>query len=288
MTQQSQKIRLDHYLTNLNPQFNRSNINHFIKLGLVSVNNKIVTKSGTLVDQAHDKIVLKPLKKIKQKKLKIKVIFENENIIVITKPIGLLVHSKGTLNEEYTLFDWLKNKISFNSLTNRSGIVHRLDRDTSGVMICAKNQDYATWLSKQFAKRNVQKTYIAIVFGHMLEKEAIIDLPIIRNAKKPNSFKVGSGGKKAITAYRVLKTSKNYSMLELKPKTGRTHQLRVHLEYLKHPIVGDSLYSKNASSFDRMYLHAQKLGLYLKDDEYREFLSKLPNSFNKLLINDKN
>lgn len=287
MTQQNQKIRLDHHLTNLNPQYNRSNINHFIKLGLVSINNVTVKKSGTLIDQAKDKVILKPLKIKKQAKLKIKVIFENDNIIVINKPVGLLVHSKGTLNEEYTLFDWLKNKINFNKLTNRSGIVHRLDRDTSGIMICAKNQDYANWLSNQFAKRNIQKTYVAIVFGHMKEKEAIIDLPIKRNAKKPNSFKVDYGGKKAITSYKVIKTSKNYSMLELKPKTGRTHQLRVHLEYLKHPIVGDSLYSKKASSFDRMYLHAQKLGLYLKDDQYREFTSKLPHSFNRLLLNDK-
>ena len=286
MNNQEPKKRLDHFLTETNPQYNRSNIRHFIKLGLVSVNNKTIHKAGTLINQAADKVDLKSLE-VKKNNLKIKIIYQDQNILVVNKPKGLLVHSKGTLNEEFTLADWLKDKVSFKNLNNRSGIVHRLDRDTSGVMICAKNDSYSNWLSKQFAKRNVQKTYIAIVSGHLKEKEAIIDLPIKRSSKKPNTFMVDSRGKKAITSYKVIKTSKNFSMLELKPKTGRTHQLRVHLNYLNHPIVGDSLYSSNSSSFERMFLHAQKLGLYLKDDKYREFSSRLPSDFNKLLANDK-
>ena len=282
------KIRLDQYLTTQNPEYNRSNIAHFIKLGLVSVNNKVIKKAGTLINQNKDKVKIAKLQKIKDKTLKIKTIYEDKNVIVINKPKGLLVHSKGTLNEEYTLSDYLKDKINFKVLNNRSGIVHRLDRATSGVMICAKNESWADWLSKQFAKRNVQKTYIAVVFGHMKDKEAIIDLPILRNPKKPNTFKVDQRGKKAITYCKVLKTSKNYSLIELKPKTGRTHQLRVHLKYLGHPIVGDQLYSPKSDKYERMYLHAQKLGLYLKDDRFREFIAKTPTNFNKILLNDKN
>jgi 23S rRNA pseudouridine1911/1915/1917 synthase len=148
-------------------------------------------------------------------------------------------------------------------------------------MILAKTLNAQKKLSKQFANRKVKKTYIAVVDGHLKENEALIDLPIERNPKKPQTFRVGINGKSAQTNYKVLKHNDKYTLVELKPTTGRTHQLRVHLNYLLHPIAGDIIYE--GSKQDRMYLHALSLELTLPNSERRTFEAKLPSEFNKLV-----
>jgi 23S rRNA pseudouridine1911/1915/1917 synthase len=171
----------------------------------------------------------------------------------------------------------LSHKRSANS---RTGIVHRLDRDTSGVMIGAKNEQARTKLQAQFSQRKAKKTYYAVVEGHLKNDQAIIDLPIRRNAKRPTTFLVEAGGREAITSYRVIEMNNRYSLVELKPQTGRTHQLRVHLAHLGHPIVGDRVYGHEA---DRLYLHAAELELTLPNGERETFKSPLPLRFKELV-----
>jgi 23S rRNA pseudouridine1911/1915/1917 synthase len=148
-------------------------------------------------------------------------------------------------------------------------------------MICAKNEETLKFLQKQFSDRKVQKTYIAVVGGTPNPDEAIIDAPITRNPKNPKTFKVAVEGKSAQTHYKVLRTVGKYSIVELKPKTGRTHQLRVHLNHINHSIVGDELYSSEKN--DRLLLHAYRLSLLLPDGESQEFVAPLPSEIERYI-----
>jgi len=204
--------------------------------------------------------------------------------VVIDKPSGILTHAKGALNTEATVASFIKNKISDEQLGgNRAGIVHRLDRQTSGLIITAKNKAALNWLQKQFSNRKVKKTYLAIVEGRPKPEAAIIDAPIARNPKKPQTFIVSSSGKSAQSQYKVLKTfrikNNSYSLLELKPKTGRTHQLRVHLAYIGHPVVGDPVYGQPRK---RLLLHATKLELSLPNGTAKSFISPMPPELKEL------
>lgn len=164
---------------------------------------------------------------------------------------------------------------------NRAGIVHRLDRLTSGVMVCAKNSSALVWLQRQFSQRKVTKIYYAVVGGTVTPSEAIIDMPIGRSPNHTKVFRAISTGKPAITRYRVIKSSKNESLLELKPETGRTHQLRVHMAQIGHPIIGDELYGGEHA--DRLYLHAHSLAIAVKKGEKKTFTAPLPKDFTKFM-----
>lgn len=294
----SKAIRLDQYVTNeLGPRISRSYASKLIQAGKVYVNAVPVTKIGyklktdDIVDIDFDISEYTDAPEID-----LPIIYEGQDYVVINKPIGVLAHSKGEANDEGTVATWLRQKLALeNSLhhftdeeghvNNRAGIVHRLDRATSGIMICAKNTKTLSWLQKQFSERKVKKTYIALVRGHFEVDEAVIDMPIERNPKAPATFRTGPNGKKATTTYRVLKTSKHYSLVELKPLTGRTHQLRVHLSKVGHPIVGDLLYGGEEA--DRMYLHALSLELTVPNTSRAIFESMLPDEFENKLKNDK-
>ena len=200
-----------------------------------------------------------------------------------------MVHSKGPHNHEATVASWLKQKTNIDDfkkttkehLNDRNGIVHRLDRGTSGIMICAKNQKTLKYLQKQFSNRKVTKKYIAVVRGTPPQNHAIIDMPIERNPKKPQTFRVGSNGKNARTEFKLINQSKIYSLLELIPETGRTHQLRVHLSNLGIPIVGDTLYDGPES--DRLYLHSRSLTINIPGNKVKTFETEIPKSFDRLL-----
>ncbi|MEI6249206.1 MAG: RluA family pseudouridine synthase [bacterium] len=273
--------RVDNVIHELRPDLTRSMASKLIKMGKVTINTKIVTKPSQKV-KINDKIIVDYDENEYDPNLEIDipVIYEDDEVVVINKPLGLLSHAKGNFNKEPTVETWVKSRIK-NIEGPRAGIVHRLDRATSGVMILAKTLNAQKKLSKQFANRKVKKTYIAIVDGHLKENEALIDLPIERNPKKPQTFRVGINGKSAQTNYKVLKHNDKYTLVELKPTTGRTHQLRVHLNYLLHPIAGDIIYE--GSKQDRMYLHALSLELTLPNSERRTFEAKLPSEFNKLV-----
>ncbi len=210
------------------------------------------------------------------------IIYEDESVIVIDKPAGIISHARGRYWDEPSVASFIRQKISFNGQNERAGIVHRLDRATSGVMICAKNSQALKYLQKQFGNRTVSKTYLAIVNGKMKPQEAIIDLPISRNPKKPQTMMVEDGGKAAITEYATLETSSKYSLIELRPKTGRTHQLRVHLNYIGKPIIGDLVYSGEPA--ERLFLHASSLQIILPSTgEVAIFQSPLPSVFTEKL-----
>ncbi len=160
--------------------------------------------------------------------------------------------------------------------------MHRLDRATSGIIIGAKNQRALSLLQKQFAQRAAKKTYVTIVEGHLKQPEALIDMPIERNPKAPATFRVGANGKPSKTHYKVIQEGPKTSLLELKPETGRTHQLRVHLAKLGHPIVGDPLYG-HGSYGDRLFLHALSLEITLPNGQRQTFTAPLPTEFQEQL-----
>lgn len=205
------------------------------------------------------------------------VLYQDDDVVVINKPAGMLTHAKGVVSEEFTVGEYMRPLTTDSADTNRPGIVHRLDRGTSGVIVAARTPQAKRWLQKQFALRKVKKTYVALVVGRPKEPAAVIQLPIERNPKKPQSFRVGASGKPAETAYQTLHEYKGFTLLKLMPHTGRTHQLRVHLHYLGCPIVGDELYGKAApKSLGRMFLHAQTLELTLPSRERKVFTAPLP------------
>ncbi len=268
--------RLDVFLVNKMPNVNRSFIKRLCDTGKINVNDVLAKpseklKSGDIVFVDFDLTTLDHIPKIS-----LPILYEDDDVIVINKPAGILTHSKGAFNPEATVATFIKDKL--NHMTDeRAGIVHRLDRATSGVIICAKSPAALKWLQKQFATRNVKKTYVAIVQGRPKPDAAVIEMPIERNPKHPQSFRTSSTGKEAITEYEVQTEKNDYSQLVLRPKTGRTHQLRVHLKQLGHPIVGDVLYGGEPAQ--RVYLHALTLELTLPNRTRKTFEAPLPNEF---------
>jgi len=211
------------------------------------------------------------------------VLYEDDNILIINKPEGILSHSRGRYWSEPSVASFIRQKTGQEG--ERSGIVHRLDRATSGLMICAKNNETLAFLQNQFSKRKVKKTYVAIISGQIRPREAIIDMPVERNPKRPSTFRVGSKGKSAVTKYSVMEDNGEHSMLKIEPITGRTHQLRVHLAKVGHPIVGDSLYGGSPNT--RLMLHASSLGIILPSGEFHEFEAPLPEIFNLYGVTQK-
>lgn len=295
--------RLDQYVVRKLPSLSRASVAKVIEAGQVEVNGKPRTKPGYKLKTAdivvvhYDELETKAIPKID-----LPVLYEDEDCVVIIKPLGMLTHSKGAYNPEATVATWLRERIDIEAFepakltaddapeidaaiiapsNDRMGIVHRLDRATSGVMICAKTPEALSWLQKQFAQRRTKKTYVAVAVGHLEPKEAVIDMAIERNPKKPQTFRVGSNGKAATTVYKVVEESEDYSLIELKPTTGRTHQLRVHLNKLGHPIVGDELYGGKKAA--RLYLHALHLELTLPNRSRQTFTAPLPAEFKEVM-----
>ena len=286
-----ERFRLDKQLVEKYPNYNRNTLQSFIKAGYVSVNDKIATKPNTLVE-ADAKIKLNlpdALTDAEKKqsaiaKMRPETLFEDDNVLVLNKPSGLLSMAKGEYTAEPTLEDY-------------GLLVHRLDRDTSGVVILGKNESTQTMLRKQFQDRKAHKTYYAIVEGRPKLDEAMIDLPLARNIKHPTTFVVDANGKPAQTYYKVIKTAeaKNpetgqveiLTLLELRPTTGRTHQLRVHLNYLGTPILGDRVYGNSpANTKLRLFLHASELEITIPGQPTNQrvtFKAPLPREFSDVL-----
>jgi 23S rRNA pseudouridine1911/1915/1917 synthase len=268
--------RLDQYVVSRKPGLSRSAAERLIEEGKVTVNSAAVTKAGYRVKQT-DKIAIDyDPAAVRIPKINLPVIYEDKDCVVVNKPVGVLTHSKGEFNPEATVATWLNDRVE-GMEGERAGIVHRLDRATSGVMICAKRPEALAWLQKQFSERKVKKTYQTVVNGVLAEEHAIIDMPIERNPRQPQTFRVGANGKSAVTEYQVLATNGSYSLLELRPTTGRTHQLRVHLQHLGHPIIGDTLYGGSAA--ERLFLHAESLEITLPNRKRQTFEVPAPKQF---------
>ncbi len=276
----SQAERLDQYVIRYYPELSRASAVKLIEDEKVLVNGKPVVKAGYKVRGADDvEIRYAPENHPPIPEIELPILYEDKACVVINKPVGLLSHSKGAFNPEPSVATWLRSRLTGMS-GERAGIVHRLDRATSGVMICAKTPEALQWLQKQFSRRRTKKTYLAVVQGELKQPEAIIDMPIARNPKKPALFRVGANGKTAQTLYKVLESNGQYSLLELKPTTGRTHQLRVHLGHIGHPIVGDKFYGGKEA--DRLFLHAQSLELTLPNKKRETFTVPTPKTFKEL------
>ncbi len=205
----------------------------------------------------------------------IEIAYEDNDILVVNKPSGLLTHQKHKEDTSETLVDWLldycpqvkniKDRLEKESLFLRPGIVHRLDRETSGLVLIAKTQESFNYLKTLFQHRTIQKTYIALVCGNVKNREGIIDAPIGKLGITQTTRVHGTHEleeKEAITHYKVLRYYEDYSLLEVQPKTGRTHQIRVHLKSIGHPIVCDSFYAPSKTcpvNLGRLFLHAKTL-----------------------------
>ncbi len=281
---------MDQRVVSLLPTLSRSFAVRLIDEGKVTINGEVATKAGTKIRISDEVVVDYDPEAFTIPGIELPILYEDDDCVVIVKPVGLLTHSKGAFNPEPSVATWLHGRIQDevlldqdkNSLNNRAGIVHRLDRATSGVMICAKTPKALAWLQKQFAQRKTKKTYAAVVTGHLNPPEAVIDMPIERNPRAPATFRVGAQGKSAVTHYKVIAQNDKYSLLELKPTTGRTHQLRVHLNHLGHPIVGDHMY--NGKEADRLYLHAEELEITVPaNSERKVFHAPIPPEFQELL-----
>ena len=259
-----EKVRLDILMTEIFKSYNRSTIQKFIEYGFVTVDGVLIKKANAMFERGV-KIDLKTPKVMKNSDLEPEVIYEDKDVIVFNKPAGLLSMGRG---QQYC---------PENTLERYGLLVHRLDRDTSGVVIVAKNEEVQDFLKKQFQARTTKKTYYAVISGRPKLDEARIDLPLARNLKRPTTFLVDPNGKEAETFYKVIKTNGEYSLVELKPTTGRTHQLRVHLKYLGHPILGDEVYGGEKAK--RLFLHANKLEITLPDGERKVFEAKIPVEF---------
>ncbi|MBM3246058.1 MAG: RluA family pseudouridine synthase [Candidatus Omnitrophica bacterium] len=210
------------------------------------------------------------------------IVYQDQDIAVINKPAGLVVHPAPG-NYEHTLASALLYHFKKLSDINpqRPGIVHRLDKDTSGLLVVARNNSAHLDLARQFAEHTIKRKYVAIVKGKMEFDEQVIELPIGRHPYKRKNMSVGFGKntKYAKTYYRTLKRTDEFSLLELEPFTGRTHQLRVHLAFLGHPILGDNKYGKN-NQFSRLALHAKEIGfIHPRTKKFMEFTSPAPRVF---------
>lgn len=259
-------IRLDAYVASVNPELTRATVQRLLEEGNILV-NKCTKKSSYKVKEG-DKIEIN-IPEVKESKLEaqdipIEIVYEDNDIIVVNKPKGLVVHPANG-NPDGTLVNAILN-ICKDSLSGiggekRPGIVHRLDKDTSGLLIIAKNDKAHLKMSEQIKNREVTKKYIALVRGIILENEATINMPIARSKKDRKKMAVDKDGKESITHFKVLERFDNYTLLELKIDTGRTHQIRVHLSEIGHPVIGDEVYSngKNEFGVSGQMLHAKSL-----------------------------
>lgn len=279
-------VCLCEFATRQNLGLSRAFLQKLINKGLVCIKGLACLKPHYKIKAGEEiKLLVEekaPEEILKEEDIPLEVIYEDEDIAIIDKPRGMVVHP-GAGNLEHTLAAALLFR--FKKLSNinpgRPGIVHRLDKDTLGVMVIAKTNTAHLNLAKQFACHSIKRRYIALVKGEMEFNENIIEIPIGRHPYKRENMSVGFGKdtRYAKTYYRTLKRAENYSMLELEPFTGRTHQLRVHLAFLGHPILGDRKYGKN-NEFSRLALHATYLGFsHPLSGEFVEFSSAMPKDF---------
>jgi 23S rRNA pseudouridine1911/1915/1917 synthase len=280
------KLRLDQFLAKRLPEYSRSRLQQLIRSGFVRLNER-TTRPRRIV-RCGDKIDLRepPPEKIEiqPEHIPLDVLFEDNDLIVINKPAGLTVHP-GAGQREHTLVSALLSHcatLSGIGGKERPGIVHRLDKETSGCLVVAKDDMAHRELSKQFAARTVEKIYLALVAGKLRKAAGVIEEKIGRHPVHRQRMRVTSlRGRTAKTEYRVIRSSDQASLIECRLHSGRTHQIRVHLHHLGNPILGDKIYARRfAKNFPRQMLHAWKLGFrHPAIGEWRNFEAPLPDDF---------
>jgi 23S rRNA pseudouridine1911/1915/1917 synthase len=280
------RLRLDRFLASKLREYSRSRIQQLIRTGFVRLNGA-TTRPRQLVRTGDEVEVSEPPpEKIETRPepIPLDVLFEDNDLLVINKPAGLVVHP-GAGHREHTLVNALLSHcptLSGIGGKERPGIVHRLDKDTSGCLVVAKNDLAHRELSRQFAQRSVEKTYLALVAGKLRKQTGVIEGKIGRDPVHRQRMSVASlRGRVAKTEYCVLRTDDKASLIECRLHSGRTHQVRVHLHHLGHPVLGDKVYGgRAAKDFARQMLHAWKLGFrHPSSGEWKNFEAPLPDDF---------
>ena len=292
VTKEQAGNRIDKYITAQFPLYSRTFFNRLIEEGHLRINRKVITKSSTPV-QAGDTVVIQfpPQRRLASTILDIQhspieILFKHPHFFIISKPAGLLVHPPSMAIAEPTLVDWLVahfNEIKQVGYVDRPGIVHRLDKDTSGILIIPRTNHAHSVFGDLFRERTIDKTYYAIVQGHP-PQSGTINAPIgrcpITRTKMTTTIHPHSATKMrhAITHFRVLEYFDDAALIEVKPITGRTHQIRVHLAALGHPIIGDIVYGKKSNLIGRQALHAYRIAFPFEGKAY-EFTKEPPADF---------
>jgi 23S rRNA pseudouridine1911/1915/1917 synthase len=292
ITDQFTNDRLDKVLVPLLPQLSRVRIQSLIKKGLITVSGNVETKASFLIGgHVHIKVVLPAAEPtdILPEEIPLDIIFENKNMLVINKPAGMVSHPSAGHQTGTLVNAVLGYAPDIQGIGGqvRPGIVHRLDKDTSGIILVAKDEQTHRWLQDQFRLRKVKKKYLALVDGHPSTDSGKIEASIGRDPsfRKKMSIVSENKGKEAISDYRVIEKFKDHSLLEFHPLTGRTHQIRLHCKLIGCPIVGDKVYGRKNPSLEikRHFLHAWKLSIKLPNLETKEFIAELPEELEGIL-----
>lgn len=283
-----EKQRLDMYISGL-LDITRSQAQKRIKSGEIKVGGEQVNPSKMVAQGDTIKISEKISILQKKEAPDVNIVYEDENIIVVDKDAGVVVYPADG-NDSGTLIDALREKIDIQD-EERPGVVHRLDKDTSGLMVFAKNQKSLEYLQDQIRDRKFEKTYLTLVWGKVSPEKGTIDIPIQRSEKDRKKMEASSTGRESLTEYEVVKYYEGMTFLRVKIITGRTHQIRVHFAGIGYPVVSDKAYGKKDEKTDlvRQFLHAHELGFELFGKKYH-FKSELPqdlNTFLELLKEDK-
>lgn len=293
-------VRLDAYLAAQIGDWSRARLQRLIESGDVLVNSKVPKASYKVVanDEIEVELAPPPAGNFAPENIPLEIVFEDDQVIVINKPAGLVVHpaagiQSGTLANALAYhFQQLSNAGSI-----RPGIVHRLDKDTSGLLVAAKTESAHENLSDQFRAREVFKSYVALVYGVVKQESGRIEQPIARDPRNRTRMAIVAGGRGALSLYNVRRSYDSFTLLDVELKTGRTHQIRVHLAWLKHPVVGDELYGGGRDNnvqdvqlrarirkLKRQFLHAEQLGFrHPQTGEQIRFIAPLPAELADLL-----
>lgn len=285
--------RLDVYISNKFPKFSRSTIQKIIKNQKVKVNGK--TEKPRYIVKIGDTIEIEIPKSAKieivAQNIPLNIVYEDNDLLIVNKDQGMVVHP-GAGNYENTLVNALlfhtNGKLStINDEDTRPGIIHRIDKDTSGLLMVAKNDAAHVFLADQLKEHTTKREYQFICHGVVEEDVITVDRPIGRNPKDRLKMAVVEGGKNAVTHFEVIERFDKFTHMKARLETGRTHQIRVHAKFIKHPLLGDSVYGYKKEKFklNGQTLHAKKLGfIHPTTKEYMEFDSELPNYFKNILL----
>jgi 23S rRNA pseudouridine1911/1915/1917 synthase len=280
------KLRLDRFLAKQLPEYSRSRLQQLIRAGFVRLNGATTRPRQPVRNGDEIELTEPPLQKIanQPEPIPLEILFEDNDLIVLNKPAGLVVHP-GAGHQQHTLVNALLSHcttLSGIGGKERPGIVHRLDKETSGCLVVAKNDATHRELSRQFGERTVEKIYLALVAGKFREQTGVIEEKIGRHPVHRQRMSVGaSHGRAAKTEYRLLRSGEHASLVECRLHSGRTHQIRVHLHHIGHPVLGDKVYgARRAKDFPRQMLHAWKLGFRHPDTgKWKNFEAPLPDDF---------
>ena len=284
-----ENIRIDKYISDEFEEIPREKIKTFIKDKKIKVNNKNIKPSYKLEidDEIEISDELFEVPEILAEPMDLKIVYENDDYAIIDKDENVIVHPAGSIITG-TLVNGLLDRYGYEGLSHiggddRPGIVHRLDKDTTGLMVIAKNNEAYKYLKGLFETRKVDKEYLAIVFGNFEKKSGSIESFMDRDKNNPRKMAVTPSGRKAISQYEVIKEVDGYSLVKIHIITGRTHQIRVHMTYINHPLVGDPVYGnvKHNFNLDHQLLHCEKLGFTDQNEQYVSFNAPVHETFQK-------